>query len=220
MTIRVVIADDQVLVRTGLRTILDNAGGFDIVGEAADGHEAVQHARALRPDIVLMDVRMPNLDGIAATRQIRAAPDAPRVLVLTTFDLDEYVYAGLRAGASGFLLKDARAADLVSAIHSVLAGDSVVAPSATRRLIERYLQQTPEPDRTRSRSLATLTERERDVLTKLARGLTNAEIAAELYLTEGTVKTYISRILTKLGLRDRVQAVIYAYDTGLARPGG
>jgi DNA-binding NarL/FixJ family response regulator len=220
VTVRILIADDQVLVRTGLRTILDNAGGFDIVGEAADGHEAVQHARALRPDIVLMDVRMPNLDGIAATRQIRAAPDAPRVLVLTTFDLDEYVYAGLRAGASGFLLKDARAADLVSAIHAVLAGDSVVAPSATRRLIERYLQQTPEPDRARSRSLATLTERERDVLTKLARGLTNAEIAAELYLTEGTVKTYISRILTKLDLRDRVQAVIYAYDTGLARPGG
>jgi DNA-binding NarL/FixJ family response regulator len=220
MTVRIVIADDQVLVRTGLRTILDNAGGFDIVGEAADGHEAVKHARALRPDVVLMDVRMPNLDGIAATRQIRAAPDAPRVLVLTTFDLDEYVYAGLRAGASGFLLKDARAADLVSAIHSVLAGDAVVAPSATRRLIERYLHQTPEPDRARSKSLATLTERERDVLTKLARGLTNAEIAAELYLTEGTVKTYISRILTKLDLRDRVQAVIYAYDTGLARPGG
>jgi DNA-binding NarL/FixJ family response regulator len=219
MTVRIVIADDQFLVRTGLRTILDNAGGFDIVGEAADGHEAVAHARTLQPDIVLMDVRMPHLDGIAATRQIRATPDAPRVLVLTTFDLDEYVYAGLRAGASGFLLKDTRAADLVSAIHAVLAGDAVVAPSATRRLIERYLHHTPEPDRAQARSLAALTERERDVLAKLARGLTNAEIAAALYLTEGTVKTYISRILTKLGLRDRVQAVIYAYDTGLTRPG-
>jgi DNA-binding NarL/FixJ family response regulator len=217
--VRVLIADDQVLVRTGLRTILDNAGGFDIVGEAADGAEAVGQARALRPDIVLMDVRMPHMDGIAATREIRAGAGAPRVLVLTTFDLDEYVYAGLRAGASGFLLKDARAADLVSAIHAVLAGDAVVAPSATRRLIERYLRHTPEPDRARAQSLNALTERERDVLTKLARGLTNAEIAANLYLSEGTVKTYISRILTKLGLRDRVQAVIFAYDTGLARPG-
>jgi DNA-binding NarL/FixJ family response regulator len=219
MTVRIVIADDQVLVRTGLRTILDNAGGFDIVGEAADGLEAVAQAKAVHPDIVLMDVRMPNLDGIAATRQIRAAADAPRVVVLTTFDLDEYVYAGLRAGASGFLLKDARATDLVSAIHAVLAGDAVVAPSATRRLIERYLSNTPEPDRARRQTLDALTERERDVLTQLARGLTNAEIAAALYLTEGTVKTYISRILTKLDLRDRVQAVIYAYDIGLARPG-
>jgi DNA-binding NarL/FixJ family response regulator len=219
MTVRLVIADDQVLVRTGLRTILDNAGGFDIVGEAADGQEAVAQAKALRPDIVLMDVRMPNLDGIAATRQIRAVPDAPHVLVLTTFDLDEYVYAGLRAGASGFLLKDARATDLVTAIHAVLAGDAVVAPSATRRLIERYLYNTPEPDRARTQTLHLLTEREREVLTQLARGLTNAEIGAALYLTEGTVKTYISRILTKLDLRDRVQAVIYAYDTGLARPG-
>jgi DNA-binding NarL/FixJ family response regulator len=166
-----------------------------------------------------MDVRMPNLDGIAATRQIRAATGAPRVLVLTTFDLDEYVYAGLRAGASGFLLKDARATDLVSAIHAVLAGDAVVAPSATRRLIERYLRHTPEPERAATQTLSALTEREREVLTEVARGLTNAEIGARLHLTEGTVKTYVSRILAKLGLRDRVQAVVYAYDTGLARPG-
>ncbi|GAA1001139.1 response regulator transcription factor [Acrocarpospora macrocephala] len=219
MTVRVLIADDQPLVRTGLRTILDNAGGFDIVGEAADGQEALAQAGALRPDVVLMDVRMPQLDGIAATRRIRAAPGAPKVLVLTTFDLDEYVYAGLRAGASGFLLKDARAADLVSAIHAVHAGDAVVAPSATRRLIERFLDSTPEPDRARTHLLTALTEREREVLVKLARGLSNAEIAASLYLSEGTVKTYVSRILTKLGLRDRVQAVVFAYDTGLTRPG-
>jgi DNA-binding NarL/FixJ family response regulator len=219
MAVRVLIADDQPLVRTGLRTILDNAGGFDIVGEAADGQEALAQAGALRPDVVLMDIRMPQLDGIAATRRIRAAPGAPKVLVLTTFDLDEYVYAGLRAGASGFLLKDARAADLVSAIHAVHAGDAVVAPSATRRLIERFLDSTPEPDRARTHLLATLTERESEVLVKLARGLSNAEIATGLYLSEGTVKTYVSRILTKLGLRDRVQAVVFAYDTGLTRPG-
>jgi DNA-binding NarL/FixJ family response regulator len=219
MTIRVLIADDQPLVRTGLRTILNNEGGFDVVGEAADGHEAVAQAAALRPDVVLMDVRMPRLDGIAATRQVRAAREAPVVLVLTTFDLDEYVYAGLRAGASGFLLKDARAADLVSAIHAVVAGDAVVAPGATRRLVERFLPATPEPDPARIRALTALTERERQLLGQIARGLSNAEIAAELYLSEGTVKTYVSRILTKLDLRDRVQAVVLAYETGLVHPG-
>jgi len=219
MTIRVLLADDQPLVRTGLRTILEDAGGFDVVGEAADGVEAIAKAAELGPDVVLMDVRMPRLDGIAATRQIRAAPEPPRVLVLTTFDLDEYVYAGLRAGASGFLLKDTLAPDLVSALRVVVAGEAVVAPSATRRLVERFLDTTPEPDRARAQSLSALTEREREVLGLLARGLSNAEIAAELFLSEGTVKTHVSRILAKLCLRDRVQAVVLAYETGLVRPG-
>ncbi|HEV8559638.1 MAG TPA: response regulator transcription factor [Actinophytocola sp.] len=219
MSIRVLVADDQVLVRTGLRTILEDAGGFDVVGEAADGMEAVGKAASLRPDVVLMDVRMPRMDGIAATRKIRAEPDAPRVLVLTTFDLDEYVYAGLRAGAGGFLLKDALAADLVSAIRAVVAGDAVVAPSATRRLVERFLDSTPETDRHRPQRLEVLTEREREVLTLLARGLSNAEIAGRLYLSEGTVKTHVSHVLGKLALRDRVQAVVLAYETGLVRPG-
>ena len=219
MTIRVLLADDQVLVRSGLRAILRDAGGFEIVGEAGDGIEAVEQAATLGPDVVLMDVRMPRLDGIAATRQIRARPGAPRVLVLTTFDLDEYVYAGLRAGASGFVLKDIRAADLASAIRAVVAGDSIVAPSATRRLIERFVGMMAEPDPARTRAVAPLTERERDILTLIARGLSNAEIAGELFLSEGTVKTYVSRLLGKLGLRDRVQAVVLAYESGLVRPG-
>jgi DNA-binding NarL/FixJ family response regulator len=216
--IRVLLADDQLLVRTGLRTILEDADGIDVVGEAADGTEAVAQAAALSPDVVLMDVRMPRLDGIAATRQIRTRPGAPHVLVLTTFDLDEYVYAGLRAGASGFLLKDTLAADLISAIRVVLDGDAVVAPSATRRLIERFVASTPEPKR--AERLSVLTEREREVLAQVARGLSNAEIAGALYLSEGTVKTHVSRLLGKLGVRDRVQAVVLAYETGLVRPGG
>jgi DNA-binding NarL/FixJ family response regulator len=218
--IRVLLADDQVLVRTGLRTILEDAGGFDVVGEAGDGGEAVARSAELHPDVVLMDVRMPNLDGIEATRRIRAQPQPPRVLVLTTFDLDEYVYAGLRAGASGFLLKDALAADLVSAIRAVVAGDAVVAPSATRRLIERFLDSGRLPEQDATRRLAVLTEREREVLALMARGLSNAEIAGQLYLSEGTVKTHVSHLLGKLGLRDRVQAVVLAYETGLIRPGG
>jgi DNA-binding NarL/FixJ family response regulator len=217
--IRVVLADDQALVRTGLRTILEDAGGFDVVGEASNGLEAVDAAAQLRPDVVLMDVRMPRLDGIAATKRIRATPDAPRVLVLTTFDLDEYVYAGLRAGASGFLLKDTLAPDLISAIRVVVAGESVVAPTATRRLVERFLDTTPELDRARAQALTVLTDREREVLALIARGLSNAEIAAELYLSEGTVKTHVSHVLGKLSLRDRVQAVVLAYETGLVRPG-
>jgi DNA-binding NarL/FixJ family response regulator len=217
--IRVLLADDQVLVRTGLRTILEDAGGFDVVGEAGDGGEAVARSAQLHPDVVLMDVRMPNLDGIEATRRIRAQPRPPRVLVLTTFDLDEYVYAGLRAGASGFLLKDALAAELVSAIRAVVAGDAVVAPGATRRLIERFLDsgQLPAPDA--AQRLAVLTEREREVLALMARGLSNAEVARQLCLSEGTVKTHVSHLLGKLGLRDRVQAVVLAYETGLIRPG-
>jgi DNA-binding NarL/FixJ family response regulator len=218
--IRVLLADDQVLVRTGLRTILEDAGGFEVVGEAGDGIEAVERCLALRPDVVLMDVRMPNLDGIEATRRIRSRPEPARVLVLTTFDLDEYVYAGLRAGASGFLLKDALAGDLVSAIRVVVAGDAVVAPSATRRLIERFLDSGRLSEREDQGPLDVLTDREREVLASLARGRSNAEIARELYLSEGTVKTHVSHLLGKLGLRDRVQAVVLAYETGLVRPRG
>jgi DNA-binding NarL/FixJ family response regulator len=218
--IRVLLADDQVLVRTGLRTILEDAGGFEVVGEARDGNEAAARSAELHPDVVLMDVRMPNLDGVEATRRIRAQPQPPRVLVLTTFDLDEYVYAGLHAGASGFLLKDALAADLVSAIRAVVAGDAVVAPSATRRLIERFLGSGRLPEEHAEQRLAVLTEREREVLALMARGLSNAEIAGELYLSEGTIKTHVSHLLGKLGLRDRVQAVVLAYETGLIRPGG
>ena len=219
-TLRVLIADDQPLVRTGLRTILENAGGFDVVGEAGDGEEAVMRAAALLPDLVLMDVRMPNLDGIGATERIRNAQPDTRVIVLTTFDIDEYVYSGLRAGASGFLLKDVPAAELVSAMHTVIAGDAVVAPSATRRLIERFLHRAPDPAGLSTASLGVLTARELEILTQVARGLSNAEIATELHLSEGTVKTYVSRILGKLALRDRVQAVVLAYETGLVRPGG
>ena len=218
--IRVLLADDQVLVRTGLRTILEDAGGFDVVGEAGDGGEAVARCAEVHPDVVLMDIRMPKLDGIEATRRIRAQPQPPRVVVLTTFDLDEYVYAGLRAGASGFLLKDTLAADLASAIRAVVAGDAVVAPSATRRLIERFLDSGQLPDEHAGQRLAVLTEREREVLALVARGLSNAEIAGQLYLSEGTVKTHVSHLLGKLGLRDRVQAVVLAYETGLIRPGG
>jgi DNA-binding NarL/FixJ family response regulator len=202
MTIRVLIADDQPLVRTGLRTILDNHGGFHIVAEASDGHEAVTAAQTHHPDVVLMDIHMPRLDGIAATQQIRALPSAPHVIMLTTFDLDEYAYAGLRAGASGFLLKDARAADLISAIHAVCSGDAVVAPSTTRRLIERFLGADASIAASAA-SLDSLTPREREILTDVGRGLSNTEIAAHLFLSEGTVKTYVSRIFTKLGLRDR-----------------
>lgn len=220
MTVRVLIADDQPLVRTGLRTILENAGGFDVVGEAGDGEEAVTQAAALAPDLVLMDVRMPHLDGIGATERIRNAQPDTRVIVLTTFDIDEYVYSGLRAGASGFLLKDVPAAELVSAMHTVIAGDAVVAPSATRRLIERFLHRAPDPTGYSQASLGVLTARELEILAQVARGLSNAEIATELHLSEGTVKTYVSRILGKLALRDRVQAVVLAYETGLVRPGG
>src|SRR5262245_14515653 len=217
--IRVLLADDQALVRTGLRTILEDAGGFEIVGEASDGAEAVRLCRDCRPEAVLMDVRMPGMDGIDATRQIRARSDPPRVLILTTFDLDEYVYAGLRAGASGFLLKDTLADDLISAIQVVVAGNAVVAPGATRRLIERFLERTPEPQPDQLDTLATLTEREREVLALMARGLSNAEIASQLYLSEGTIKTHVSHLLGKLSVRDRVQAVVLAYEGGLVHPG-
>ncbi len=217
--IRVLLADDQALVRTGFRLILQQVPDMSVVGEAADGAQAAAMALELRPDVVLMDVRMPQVDGVEATRLIRADGGPARVLILTTFDLDEYVYAALRAGASGFLVKDTLAADLLSAIRAVAAGDAVVAPSATRRLLERYVPAGSTPSAFAALDPDVLTDREREVLTLIARGLSNAEIAGRLFLSEGTVKTHVSRVLTKLNLRDRVQAVVYAYESGLIRAG-
>ncbi|MBG0564075.1 response regulator [Actinoplanes aureus] len=214
MTVRVVLVDDQTLVRTGFRLVLDEAGDIEVVGEAADGSQALDVVMRTRPDVVLMDVRMPGVDGIEATRRIRACAYPTKVIILTTFDLDEYVLAGLRAGASGFLLKDALAADLVSAVRVVAAGESVAAPSVTRRLIAHYLGSAPIRPAVAER-LAVLTEREREVLILVARGLSNPEIAAALFLSESTVKTHLGRILAKLDLRDRVQAVILGYECGL-----
>ena len=218
MTIRVLIADDQVLVRTGFRMILEIEPALEVVGEAADGDQAVELVRTLSPDVVLMDVRMPELDGIEATRRIRAAGSDVRVLVLTTFDLDEYVYDALRAGASGFLLKDIQPELLVAAIEAVHGGESLLAPSVTRRMIESFLTTRPRADPEVERRLATLTQREHETLGLVARGLTNAEIAEELVVSETTVKTHVGRVLMKLALRDRVQAVILAYEYGLVRP--
>jgi DNA-binding NarL/FixJ family response regulator len=224
MSIRVVLVDDQALVRTGFKMILAEADDIDVVGEAANGDEAEQVVAATQPDVVLMDIRMPGTDGIAATRAIRAAGGGatPRVLILTTFDLDEYVFSGLRAGASGFVLKDTLAPELLSAIRIIATGESVVAPTVTRRLIERFIGQNPagdQPVRPGPGDLEVLTVRESEVLALIAGGLSNAEIAARLYLSEGTVKTHVSRVLAKLGLRDRIQAVILAYETGLVRIG-
>ncbi|MEV4510536.1 response regulator transcription factor [Dactylosporangium sp. NPDC049525] len=218
--IRVLLADDQALLRAGLRMILENAEDMAVVGEAGDGATATALAADTAPDVVLMDIRMPGVDGLEATRRIRALlPDGPRILVLTTFDLDEYVYSALRAGASGFLLKDTLAADLLSAIRVVARGEAIVAPPVTRRLIERHIGTAGDPLPRTEAELRVLTEREREVLELIARGLSNAEIAGRLFLTEGTVKGHVSRILTKLGLRDRVQAVIFSYECGLVRPG-
>ncbi len=219
MTISVLLADDQPLLRMGFRMILDAQPDMAFAGEAADGAEAVQLTAALRPDVVLMDVRMPGTDGIEATRRIVATGGGARVLILTTFDLDEYAFSALRAGASGFLLKDAPPDDLLSGIRAVAAGDAVVAPSVTRRLLDAYAHRLPD-DRapaTRAARLDPLTEREREVLLAVARGLSNAEIAERLVVSEATVKTHVGRILTKLGLRDRSQAVILAYETGLVQ---
>jgi DNA-binding NarL/FixJ family response regulator len=215
MTIRILLADDQTLVRGGFRMILRAEPDIEVVGEAADGSEAVALARELDPDVVLMDVRMPNVDGIEATRRIIDGKEhAPRVLVLTTFDLDEYVYEALRAGASGFLLKDAPEEQLVSGIRIVAVGASLFAPAVTRRLIERFASAAPlEPPP----ALAALTARELEVLRLVARGLSNAEIAAELVLSEHTAKTHVAHILNKLDLRDRVQAVVLAYESGMVR---
>ncbi|MFF5262833.1 response regulator [Actinomadura viridis] len=219
-TIRVLVADDQALVRDGFGMILSAQPDLDLVGEAADGAEAIRAARELRPDVVLMDVRMPHVDGIEATAAI-CRETAARVLVLTTFDLDEYVYDALRAGASGFLLKDMRRAELVEAVRVVARGEALLAPAVTRRLIAdvvargRPATPAPRPDA----RLAALTARETDTLRQVARGLSNAEIARALYVTEHTVKTHVSSLLGKLGLRDRVQAVVLAYESGLIRPG-
>ncbi|WP_328607490.1 response regulator transcription factor [Amycolatopsis sp. NBC_00345] len=214
---RVVIADDQALVRTGFRMILAS-GGIDVVGEAADGAEAVSMDRALRPDVVLMDVRMPNVDGLEATRRILAQSPACRVLMLTTFDLDRYVYAALAVGASGFLLKDVTPEHLVAAVRLVNTGDALLAPSITRRLVERFAS-GPVAAPAVHRDLTALTPRELEVLTLLGRGRSNAELATTLTLSEATVKTHVARIFAKLALRDRAQAVVLAYETGLVAPG-
>ena len=214
--IRTVLADDQPLVRSGLRMILGAAPDVAVVGEASDGQEAVRVCAEQRPDVVLMDVRMPGMDGIDATRAVVTAEAPPRVLILTTFDLDEVVYDALRAGASGFLLKDAPEERLVSAIRVVADGGSLFAPSVTRRLIEEFARRGTQA----GADLAALTPREREVLELVARGLSNAEIASRLWLSENTVKTHVARLLMKLGLRDRVQAVVLAYESGLVRPGG
>src|SRR5436190_7859217 len=214
MVIGVVLVDDQALLRTGFRMILDAEPDISVVGEASDGESGVAMVRTVRPEVVLMDIRMPGTNGIDATAQIvREAPDS-RVLILTTFDLDEYVFAALRAGASGFLLKDVRPAELLTAIHTVAVGEAVLAPSATRLLIERFVPSVdPEPAAGRTDVLAELTERERDVFVQIAAGRSNREIASALHVSEGTVKVHVSRVLTKLRLRDRVQAVILAYES-------
>jgi DNA-binding NarL/FixJ family response regulator len=222
MTTRVLLADDQELMRMGFRMVMDTQPDLEIVGEAANGHEAVEAVRSLEPDVVLMDVRMPELDGVEATRQIVGSQSSARVIILTTFDLDEYVYAALRAGASGFLLKDAPPGDLLSAIRAVSSGDAVVAPSVTRRLLSSYAHRLPvagtADGRLEDERMESLTAREREVLLEVAASLSNAEIAERLVLSEATVKSHVGRILAKLNLRDRVQIVVFAYETGLVTP--
>ncbi len=218
MTIRILLADDQELVRTGFRLILDAEPDLRVVGEASNGHEAVARACDLAPDVVLMDIRMPEQDGIEATRRIVAQGGTlPRVLILTTFDLDEYVFDALRAGASGFLLKDSAAAQLAAGVRLVAAGEALLAPAITRRLIEEFAT-APDP-RAAGPALEELTPREREILLLMGRGMANDEIAARLVIGESTVKTHVARAIGKLGLRDRVQAVVYAYESGLIRPG-
>ena len=222
MSIRVLLVDDQSLLRMGFRMVLEAQPDIQVVGEAGDGAQAVTMTLSLQPDVVLMDVRMPVMDGIQATRQIVAAGSAARILMLTTFNLDEYVFAALRAGASGFLLKDVPPADLLTGIRAVAAGDAVVAPNVTRRLLDAFAGHLPDPATGRSptdQRLQQLTDRERQVLVEVARGYSNAEIARLLTVSEATVKTHVGRILTKLGLRDRVQVVVFAYEAGIVRPG-
>jgi DNA-binding NarL/FixJ family response regulator len=221
MTIRILLVDDQPLLRQGFRMVLSAQDDLDVVGEAGDGDEAVRMTRILRPDVVLMDVRMPGTDGIDATRQIAAQFPEARVIILTTYGIDRYAFSGLNAGASGFLLKDVMPADLIAAIRTVASGDAVIAPSVTRRLLEVFAHRLPDrstehPDH--PDVLAALTDREREVFIELAAGLTNAEIAARMVLSDATIKTHVGRILAKLGLRDRVQAVILAYESGITRP--
>ena len=215
---RILLADDQALVRGGFRMILEAQPDLEVVGEASDGREAVAQSRELMPELVLMDIRMPGLDGIAATREISAQPRPPKVLILTTFDLDEYVYEAMRAGASGFLLKDVSPGDLVRSIGVVMTGEALLAPVIVRRLVEQFINR-PLQTTERRGAVAELTDREVDVLRLLARGLSNAEIADHLYLSAATVKTHVARVLTKLEVRDRVQAVIAAYESGLVLPG-
>ncbi|WP_131735907.1 response regulator transcription factor [Actinomadura roseirufa] len=216
--IRVVLVDDQELVRTGFMMVLDAQPDIEVVGEAGDGVQALDLLRVTRADVVLMDVRMPRMDGIEATRRVVAAA-GPKVIILTTFDLDEYAFAAIKAGAGGFLLKDAGPAQLIEAIKSVHSGDAVVAPSTTKRLLDRFALHLPDAEQRAGGALETLTDREREVLLLVARGMSNGEIAERLYVSEATVKTHMGRILMKLGLRDRVQAVVFAYETGLVRSG-
>jgi DNA-binding NarL/FixJ family response regulator len=215
---RVLLADDQALVRQGFRLILELEQDIDVVGEAADGAEALRLIRELEPDVAVIDIRMPELDGIETTRRLRQSGSPTRALILTTFDLNEYVYEAMRAGASGFLLKDAPSDQLIAGIRTVAAGDALLDPTLTRRLIEHFVLRPP-PDAATPRGLEELTEREVEVLTLLARGRSNSEIAAALFLGEATIKTHVGHILRKLSLRDRVQAVVYAYECGLVQPG-
>jgi DNA-binding NarL/FixJ family response regulator len=214
--IRVLVADDQALVRDGFRAIIDREADLEVVGEAADGVVALELAGTLRPDVVLMDIRMPRIDGLEATRQLLRRPDAPRILVLTTFDRNDWVYDALKAGAAGFLLKDVRGSQLTDAIRTVAAGDALLAPAITGRFIEDYLARHGSPVEPPA---VALSDRELDVLRRIARGQANAEIAADLYLGLSTVKTYVNRLLTKLEVRDRTQAAVYAYEHGIVRPG-
>jgi DNA-binding NarL/FixJ family response regulator len=219
MNIKVLLVDDQVLVRRGFQMILDTEPGIDVVGEAGDGLEAIERTHRLRPDVVLMDIRMPRLDGLEATRRLlQGDTGRTRVLILTTFDLDEYVYEALRIGASGFLLKDAPPEELIHAVRVVAAGDALLSPSITRKVIEEFANRPP-PGVRHTPTYAELTEREQEVLELVARGLSNAEIAAGLFVSEATVKTHVAHVLTKLSLRDRVQAVVFAYESGLVWPG-
>ncbi|MGW6270492.1 MULTISPECIES: response regulator [unclassified Streptomyces] len=221
MSIRVMLVDDQALLRTGFRMVLAAQPDMEVVAEAGDGVEALQVLRATEVDVVLMDVRMPKLDGVETTRRICQDENPPKVLILTTFDLDEYAFSGLKAGASGFMLKDVPPGELLAAIRSVHSGDAVVAPSTTRRLLDRFAPMLPNAGgRPQHKELERLTDREREVMILVAQGLSNGEIAARLVLSEATVKTHVGRILTKLGLRDRVQVVVLAYETGLVRAGG
>jgi DNA-binding NarL/FixJ family response regulator len=220
VTIRVVLVDDQELLRAGFRMVLDAHEGIEVVGEAATGADAVQLLATVAADVVLMDVRMPGMNGVEATRLIRERDaGGPRVLILTTFDLDEYVYEGLRAGASGFLLKNVRPPALIDGIRAVASGDAVVDPAVTRRLLSRFIETAPVGTGSADPRLATLTQREHQVLIEVGKGSSNAEIARTVFLSEATIKTYMGRILSKLGLRDRVQAVVFAYENGLVRPG-